>query len=97
MSTTDSGVILPARISRLEELAHNLWWSWRIDPSELFQSLDRTLWELTYHNPVKMLQQISQAGLDAVAADPGFLRRYDGIIMALDRCLSAKDAWFTGK
>jgi glycogen phosphorylase len=94
-TTTISEITLPARISRLEELAHNLWWSWRIDASELFQSLDRTLWELTYHNPVKMLQQMSQAQLDAVAADPGFLRRYDGIMLALDRCLSAKDAWFT--
>jgi glycogen phosphorylase len=98
MSTTVvTGVNLPARISRLNELAHNLWWSWRIDASELFQSLDRTLWELTQHNPVKMLQQIAQSRLEAVAADPGFLRRYDGIIMALDRCLAARGAWFTEK
>lgn len=98
MSTTVvTGVNLPARISRLNELAHNLWWSWRIDASELFQSLDRTLWELTQHNPVKMLQQIAQARLNAVAADPSFLRRYDGIVMALDRCLAKQGSWFTEK
>jgi glycogen phosphorylase len=96
MDTTEvSGIALPARIGRLGELAYNLWWSWRIDASELFQSLDRTLWELTYHNPVKLLQQISPARLNAVAADPGFLRRYDGIMLALDRCLEARGAWFT--
>ena len=98
MSTNgETAISLPARISRLNELAHNLWWSWRIDASELFQSLDRTLWELTLHNPVAMLQQMPQAKLDAAAADPRFLRRYDGIVMALDRCLTAKGAWFTEK
>ena len=73
MSTTAvTGVSLPPRLGRLNELAHNLWWSWRLDASELFQSLDRTLWELTQHNPVAMLQQMSQAKLNAAAADPGF-------------------------
>ncbi len=95
MSTT--GVTLPERINRLGELAKNLWWSWRIDASELFQSLDRTQWELTHHNPVKMIQQLSPERLAAVAADPAFLRRYDGIIMAMDRCVSGKEAWFTKK
>lgn len=89
--------VLPARISRLSELAYNLWWSWQTDASWLFQYLDKPLWELTHHNPVKFLQQISAAKLEAAASDPAFLRHYDGITMAFDRCLSAKDTWFTGK
>jgi len=87
----------PARIRRLRELAYNLWWSWQPDASWLFQYLDKTLWELTHHNPVKFLQQISPAKLEAAASDPAFLRHYDGIMMAFDKSLSARGAWFSEK
>ncbi len=86
---------LPARISRLNELAYNLWWSWQTDASWLFQHLDKTLWELTHHNPVGFLQHISPSRFEAAAADPAFLRRYDGIMLAFDKCLAAKGTWFT--
>jgi starch phosphorylase len=88
---------LPARIHRLGELAYNLWWSWRPEASWLFQTLDKALWELTQHNPVKLLRQISPAKLEAAATDPAFLRRYDGVMMAFDRYLKAGGTWFTEK
>lgn len=86
---------LPARIGRLTELAYNLWWNWQPNANWLFQHLDKTLWELTHHNPVKFLQQLPQTKLDAAAADAAFLRHYDGIMLAFDKCLAAKDTWFT--
>ena len=74
-----------------------MWWSWQPNAGWLFQYLDKTLWELTHHNPVKFLQQISPAKLEAAASDPAFLRHYDGIMMAFDKCLSARGAWFSEK
>lgn len=97
MSTRTVDLVLPARINRLTELAHNLWWSWQPEAVALFQHLDKTLWELTYHNPVKILHQISAARLEAVAADASFLRRYDAMMMAFDKCLSKKGTWFDDK
>ncbi|MEK7831811.1 MAG: DUF3417 domain-containing protein, partial [Acidobacteriota bacterium] len=88
---------LPARIVRLSELANNLWWSWQLNADWLFQHLDKTLWEMTHHNPVKFLQQISPSKLEAAASNPTFLRHYDGIMLAFDKCLSAKGTWFTEK
>ncbi|MGE0886923.1 MAG: alpha-glucan family phosphorylase [Blastocatellales bacterium] len=88
---------LPVRIERLKELAGNLWWSWQPDASWLFQHLDKTLWELTHHNPVKFLQQISPSKLEAAATDPAFLRHYDGMMLAFDKCLGAKGTWFAEK
>jgi starch phosphorylase len=78
-------------------LAYNLWWSWQPNAGWLFQHLDKTAWELTHHNPVKFLQQISPAKLEAAASDAAFLRHYDATMMAFDKCLSAKGAWFTEK
>ncbi|TET49684.1 MAG: DUF3417 domain-containing protein, partial [Anaerolineales bacterium] len=42
---------LPSRIARLEELAYNLWWSWRREARNLFKRLDYPLWRSTSHNP----------------------------------------------
>ncbi|MGE0101970.1 MAG: alpha-glucan family phosphorylase [Blastocatellales bacterium] len=86
---------LPDRISRLNELAHNLWWSWHQNASWLFKHVDRTLWELTNHNAVKFLQQVSPAKLEAASVDPVFLRQYDGIMLAFDKCLEGKGSWFS--
>jgi starch phosphorylase len=94
---TQTDSTLPARIGRLNELAHNLWWNWQPNASWLFQYLDKTLWEITLHNPVKFLQQISPAKLEAAAANGAFLRNYEGIMMAFDQCLAAKGTWFMQK
>jgi starch phosphorylase len=92
-----SNLHLPERISRLSELAGNFWWSWNPEAAQLFQKLDRTLWEITRHNPVRMLQLMSAARLEALSNDPAFLRRYDGAILEFDRCLKTGSTWFQGK
>ncbi len=48
---------LPERISRLDELAVDLWWSWHRDAREVFRRLDYPLWRATAHNPVRMLRR----------------------------------------
>jgi glycogen phosphorylase len=97
MSTRPVEPALPDRIGRLAELAHNLWWNWQPNASWLFHHLDKTLWELTQHNPVKFLQRISPTKLDAAATDGAFLRQYDATMAAFDKCLSAEGAWFREK
>ena len=94
---TNSNLSLPARIARLGELADNLWWSWHPEATSLFQNLDKTLWEITHHNPVKLLSEIPAARLEAAAADPAFRRRFDGVMMEFDRSIKASDTWFRQK
>ena len=50
-TTADGPKGIPAGLSRLLELAHNLWWSWTPEARGLFQYIDPTLWILTHHNP----------------------------------------------
>src|SRR5947209_13711145 len=64
---------VPAPLSPLVELAHNLWWVWNPDAVELFRRLDRKLWEDVYHNPVKLLGVMSQDKLASAAKDDGYL------------------------
>ncbi|PIX27728.1 MAG: alpha-glucan phosphorylase, partial [Chloroflexi bacterium CG_4_8_14_3_um_filter_45_15] len=71
---------LPPRIGRLDELAHNLWWSWHPEARELFRALDYQLWRMDNHNPVKQLHQISPDRLRAAANDLVFLILYDKVM-----------------
>ncbi len=85
---------LPPRIIRLEELAYNFWWSWHRSARDLFKQVDRTLWSTTRHNPVRILLGVPQARLEALAKDPAFLRRYDAVLMELDRDLANGHLWY---
>ena len=61
---------LPDRLSRLGELAVDLWWSWHRDARSVFRRLDYTLWRATAHNPVRMLWLIAPEKLQAAAENP---------------------------
>jgi starch phosphorylase len=92
-----AGSRLPERISRLEELANNLWWSWHPQARDLFRALDYPLWRLGGHNPVKQLRELSASKLEAAASDPAFLNLYDSVMSAFDAEMSARDSWFATK
>jgi len=92
-----SGLRIPERIGRLEELANNLWWSWHLQARDLFRALDYPLWRLSGHNPVKQLREISTDKLAAAATDPIFLNLYDSVMSAFDAEMSDKDSWFSAK
>ncbi|MFH0942018.1 MAG: alpha-glucan family phosphorylase [Chloroflexota bacterium] len=85
---------LPKRISRLAELAGNLWWSWHHNARELFCSLDNPLWQLTGQNPVKQLNDIDPFKLQAAAKDPVFLSLYDAVMASFDADVSVRDTWY---
>lgn len=84
-------------LARLHDLAHNLWWSWKPEARVLFRDLDPTLWHLTKHNPVKLLQEIKPDRLLALGEDPSFIRRYSALLKTFDEYLSAKDSWCSNK
>lgn len=88
---------LPERISRLDELANNLWWSWHEEARKLFRALDYPLWKMTVHNPVKQLQEVSQDTLQAAANDPAFLALYDSVISTFDADMSSSSTWFANE
>lgn len=93
-SMMSSRSVLPERIGRLDELAHNLWWSWNPQARALFRALDYPLWRLSGHNPVRQLREISAGKLAAAASDPEFLNLYDSVMSAFDARMSDKNSWF---
>ena len=80
---------LPSELSRLNDLAQNLWWAWDHECLNLFRRLDRELWEECYHNPVKMLGMISQDRLEAARHDSGFLSHMERVLERFDEYMAA--------
>ncbi len=85
---------LPVPIKRLDELAHNLYWTWSPDARELFRELDKDLFELGGSNPVTLLRDIPQARLEQAAQDPAYLASYQSVLAAFD-AYQGRNAWFS--
>ena len=60
---------VPERIGRLNELAYNLYWAWNPEAINLYRKLNKTLWEYVQHNPIIMLQEVSQETLKEASED----------------------------
>lgn len=86
---------LPQRISKLSEIANNLWWSWNTEYLRLFEKIDRDLWENSEKNPVKFLKMISQDKIEGIVNNQDFLKEYDKVVVDYDSYMSSKDNWFT--
>lgn len=85
---------LPEALSGLPRLAMNLAWSWNRDARRLFELIDPTLWSLVRHDPVRLLQDIDAARLEACAADAHFMELYEGVMGALAGLESWDGTWF---
>lgn len=84
---------LPKPISRLGDLAYNLWWSWHPEALRLYRFIDPVLWERVYHNPVKFLQQVARKLLNGAAQDTTYLEQYRQVMAAFDEYLNADLTW----
>lgn len=87
-------IILPEAISRLEEIAYNLWWSWNPEARALFGALDRILWKQTQHNPIQILRSINPERLKELARDQSFLHQYKKVLAAFDAEHGERTTWF---
>ncbi len=86
---------LPRRISRLGELAYNMWWSWNPDSQRLYSGIDKELWDQLSHNPVLFLRRVERSKLNAVTNNRAYLDFYDRIFSAFDQYMSPVDTWFS--
>ena len=89
--------IMPARISRLYELAYNLWWSWHPEARALYSELDPALWERTGHGPVRLLSEVEPDVLEKAVSNHEYLARYDDVLAAFDRYMhpQPEETWFS--
>ena len=67
--------VLPPELAPLDELAHNLRWSWHAPTRDLFADIDPALWAQVHGDPVALVGALSPGRLAALAADDTFVAR----------------------
>ena len=84
---------LPERLQALQKLAYNMWWCWNPEATALYRRIGGEAFEALDHSPVKLLGVVSQARLDELLHDDGFLAHMDRVEEAFDAYMSAA-TWF---
>src|SRR5215210_874339 len=87
------GFDLPKRLSRLGELAYNLWWTWQPEAARLFSRLDNSLWERLGHNPIRLLREVGRSRLSQASKDKEYRDLYDRIFAGFDAYMEQSDTW----
>ena len=65
---------IPEPLSFLEELSHNMWWSWQYDARELFRRVAPRLWRgAARRNAVLFLTLVNPKRFEELAGDGSFL------------------------
>ncbi len=70
---------IPKELSRLAELARNIWWAWNNEATSLFKFLDPELWEEVEHNPVLLLERMSYNQLKELSANEEVQARLNSV------------------
>ncbi|MCB2191864.1 MAG: alpha-glucan family phosphorylase [Deltaproteobacteria bacterium] len=89
---------LPEPLAPLAEIASNLWFCWHAEAVDLLQRLDHHLWREVSHNPVALLNQVSQERLETLATDSGFLAQMERVAEMMRAYLdTTKCAFLNGR
>lgn len=84
---------LPKPLENLRIIANNLFWTWNGEFIDLFKRIDNNLWEECTHNPVKLLGTVSQARLEDLAENEGFLYQLQQAVEKLQESMNAP-TWY---
>ncbi|MGE5296310.1 MAG: alpha-glucan family phosphorylase, partial [Solirubrobacterales bacterium] len=64
---------LPESLSKLQQLANNLWCTWNYEAIRLFYRIDAQLFRTVNHNPIQFLINLPKERIRQLAHDKGFL------------------------
>lgn len=81
---------IPAALKKLDEMAHNLWWTWNVEGIELFRSLDKELFRQVDQNPVELLSRLSYERLTELSKDAELVARMDKVYADFRKYMDVK-------
>ena len=76
---------IPERLTFLETLSRNMWWSWKPQAKELFRRIAPALWEKTGRNPLLFLTRVPQSRLEQLVEDGGFVSHLDQVVELFEK------------
>lgn len=71
--------IIPRKLSGLLKLSKNLWWSWNCEAINLFQSIDKKLWEEAKFNPITLIESMTVEHWNRLEKNAEFVEKLNTI------------------
>ncbi len=94
MSTSDhTSSIFPPLFRDLRALAGNYWWSWQPDGPEVFRDVSPSRWEVSGHNPRRLLDATPLARLTELDTDPPYRARARDLLARFAAAMAAPAPW----
>ncbi|MFN3781118.1 MAG: alpha-glucan family phosphorylase, partial [Candidatus Kapaibacteriota bacterium] len=84
---------LPQRLAKLKELAYNYWWCWNYDAKELFIRVNNRYWNEVNHNPILLINRLSQEELEELASQKDFVAFLDSVYESFTKYLES-EGWY---
>ncbi len=85
---------IPVELSRLRDIAYNLWWTWSPLAHLLFNEIQSKRWH-HYHNPIEVLALVEPTRWERLLLDREFMRSYHTLVDEFDSYLAgAETSWF---
>lgn len=78
----------PESLQPLHELSRNLWWSWQVEAEQLFEMIDKDLWERYKKNPVAMLDVLPYVKLKRLEKNTAFLEKLKSVYAAFQKYMA---------
>ncbi|MEX2027645.1 MAG: alpha-glucan family phosphorylase, partial [Pirellulaceae bacterium] len=78
---------------KLVAVAHNLWWSWHPEVTNLFRDLDPIRWRQLDHNPIALLAEFTPDRLEMRAAELVLYSRINQAFRRMKEYVGAKHTW----
>lgn len=84
---------LPKELDDLLRIGRNLWWVWHPEAQKLFKEIDPVLWRKVRHNPVKLLNDISNEVLLEKSKEEKFLTLYNAVVKKYKQYMNSEDSY----
>ncbi len=70
---------LPSQLDPLQQLAHNIWWSWNPDAQDLFEQVRPGGLKAHGYNPIGLLDSLQKDEVRRLLDDASFLEKLNGV------------------
>lgn len=81
---------IPKELEKLQELAHNIWWSWNYQVTDLFRDIDEQVWNTSGQNPVLFLELLSFEKLESISKNKEMLEKINTIYQSFREYMDVK-------
>lgn len=83
-------VKLPKELLPLERMAHNLWWVWNTEASDLFAEIDERLWQESDLNPVVLLQKLPYERTEEILKNQALMAKINQVCETFEKYMAEK-------